>query len=328
MKKKKQKTINSSKVKQTCDHIKQEIGKIVVGYDSVIEDFLVCLITQSHMFMIGIPGIAKTTLAKTFAQVTGLSWNRVQFTQDLLPSDIIGHYYFNQKTSEFELRKGPVFSEILLADEINRAPPKTQSALIESMQERQVTIEGTTLQLPWPFMVIATKNPVETEGVYPLPEAQLDRFLYRVDMDYLEHDLELELLKRKSAHEEPPIETLKPTDIHHIVGLHHHVYIEEAVLSYILKIIDETRNTEKVVLGASPRAGEHLLFASKAYALIHGRDYVIPDDVKTVAPKVLCHRLLLSAEAELEGLSTQKVLDDLLASIEIPEIMEATVKTR
>ena len=198
MNKKTSSGIDFEAVRNTCDSIRKEIGKVVVGYEDVIDDFLVCMITQSHMFMLGIPGVAKTTLAKTFSAVTGLSWNRVQFTQDLLPSDIIGHYYFNQKSNEFELRKGPIFSEILLADEINRAPPKTQSALIEAMQEKQVTIEGTTLELPRPFMVIATKNPVETEGVYPLPEAQLDRFLYRVNMDYLESDRELEMLRRKS----------------------------------------------------------------------------------------------------------------------------------
>jgi len=317
--------IDTKKVKQICDHIKHEVGKVVVGYEDVVDDFLVCLITQSHMFMLGIPGIAKTTLAKTFSEVTGLSWNRVQFTQDLLPSDIIGHYFYNQKTSGFELRKGPVFSEILLADEINRAPPKTQSALIESMQEKQVTIEGTTLELPWPFMVIATKNPIETEGVYPLPEAQLDRFLYRVNMDYLDRDHELDMLRRKTRNHNEPIQKIQTADVKHLVGLYQQVYVDDHVLSYIYDVVAATRNTDNVVLGASPRAGEHLLYASKAYALIHGRDYVIPDDVKTVTPKVLAHRLLLSAEAELEGLSTEKIIDDLLDSVPIPELQQPLV---
>ena len=185
-------------VKKTCDAIRKEVGKVVVGYQDVVDDFLVCLVTRGHMIMLGVPGIAKTTLAKTFSTVTGLSWNRIQFTQDLLPSDITGHYYFDQSKNKFDLRKGPIFGEIVLADEINRAPPKTQSALIEAMQEKQVTIEGTTLKLPNPFLVIATKNPIETEGVYPLPEAQLDRFLYRIDMDYLKPDEELEMLRRKN----------------------------------------------------------------------------------------------------------------------------------
>ena len=187
--------VDFHQVKKTCDAIRSEVAKIVVGYGEVVDDFLVCLIAQGHMFMLGVPGIAKTTLAKTFATVTGLSWNRVQFTQDLLPSDIVGHMFYDQKDNDFKLRKGPIFSELVLADEINRAPPKTQSALIEAMQEHQVTIEGNTLPLPQSFLVIATKNPVETEGVYPLPEAQLDRFLYRVTMDYLPKEKEFELLK-------------------------------------------------------------------------------------------------------------------------------------
>ena len=321
MKKKTSSGIDFEAVRNTCDSIRKEIGKVVVGYEDVIDDFLVCMITQSHMFMLGIPGVAKTTLAKTFSAVTGLSWNRVQFTQDLLPSDIIGHYYFNQKSNEFELRKGPIFSEILLADEINRAPPKTQSALIEAMQEKQVTIEGTTLELPRPFMVIATKNPVETEGVYPLPEAQLDRFLYRVNMDYLESDLELEMLRRKSENNDSQINVVGRDFVKKLVGMHHKVYADESILKYILNILAKTRSSDMLVLGGSPRAGEHLLYAAKAYTLIHGRDYVIPDYVKKVVPNVLGHRLILSAESELEGLSSDKVVDDILDSVEVPDVL-------
>jgi len=323
MKKKLSGDIDFENIQETCDTIRQEIGKVVVGYEDVVDDFLVCLITQSHLFMLGVPGVAKTTLAKSFSMVTGLSWNRVQFTQDLLPSDIIGHYYFDQKSNQFKLRKGPIFSEILLADEINRAPPKTQSALIEAMQEKQVTIEGTTLELPRPFLVIATKNPIETEGVYPLPQAQLDRFMYRVNMDYLEPNRELEMLIRKSENNNNTVEMVGKNFVQKLIGTHHKVYAEESILTYILDIIVETRNNdEMLVLGASPRAGEHLLYASKAYALIHGKDYVIPDDVKKVTPKVLGHRLLLSAEAELEGLSVDKVLHDIVDSVKIPDILE------
>ena len=321
MNKKTSSGIDFEAVRNTCDSIRKEIGKVVVGYEDVIDDFLVCMITQSHMFMLGIPGVAKTTLAKTFSAVTGLSWNRVQFTQDLLPSDIIGHYYFNQKSNEFELRKGPIFSEILLADEINRAPPKTQSALIEAMQEKQVTIEGTTLELPRPFMVIATKNPVETEGVYPLPEAQLDRFLYRVNMDYLESDRELEMLRRKSENNDSQINVVGRDFVKKLVGMHHKVYADESILKYILNILAKTRSSDMLVLGGSPRAGEHLLYAAKAYTLIHGRDYVIPDYVKKVVPNVLGHRLILSAESELEGLSSDKVVDDILDSVEVPDVL-------
>jgi MoxR-like ATPase len=323
MKKKMQQTIDVEGVRRSCELIKAEVGKVVVGYEQVVDDFLSCLITQSHLFMLGVPGIAKTTLAKTFSIVTGLSWGRVQFTQDLLPSDIIGHYYFDQQKNTFEIRKGPIFNKIVLADEINRAPPKTQSALMEAMQERQVTIEGTTFPLPSPFLVIATKNPIETEGVYPLPEAQLDRFLFCVSMDYLEPKQELEMLRRKSENNTMQVTPVGSQVVHSLIGLHHKVYVEESVLVYILDILAETRQTEKIVLGASPRAGEHLVYAAKAYALIHGREYVIPDDVKRVAGKVLGHRLILSAEAELEGLSSAKIVDDVLQTVKIPELLES-----
>jgi MoxR-like ATPase len=315
-------------VKKTCDAIRNEVGKVVVGYQEVVDDFLVCLITQGHLFMLGVPGIAKTTLAKTFSLVTGFSWSRIQFTQDLLPSDIIGHYYFDQRENTFVLRKGPIFNDIILADEINRAPPKTQSALIEAMQERQVTIEGTTLLLPHPFLVIATKNPIETEGVYPLPEAQLDRFLYKVSMDYLPSDSELMMLKRKDENHQPTVTPVGVAAVNALVGLHHHVYVDEVILQYILNILTETRKNTHLVLGGSPRAGEHLLYAAKAYALIHGKSYVIPDDVKAVAPKVLAHRVMLSAESELEGVSSDKVIDDILRLVEVPEMAKSTVLSK
>jgi MoxR-like ATPase len=325
----KEASLNLQDVKTTCDTIRKEVGKVVVGYQDIVDDLLACLITKGHLFMLGVPGIAKTTLAKTFSMVTGLSWNRIQFTQDMLPSDIIGHYFFDQKDSTFKLRKGPVFGEVILADEINRAPPKTQSALIEAMQEKQVTIEGTTFPLPDPFFVIATKNPIETEGVYPLPEAQLDRFLFSVKMDYLSPDEELEMLYRKNENNNGS--KISPADsraVRQLIGLHHQVYVDKSVMAYILNIVDETRNNPHLVIGASPRAGEHLLYATKAYALIHGRDYVIPDYVKKVAPKVLSHRLILATDAELEGVSTDKIIDDILTSVEIPDFIEPELVTR
>ena len=317
--------VDFATVKKTCDAIRNEVGNVVVGYQEVVDDFLVCLITQGHMFMLGVPGIAKTTLAKTFSLVTGFSWSRIQFTQDLLPSDIIGHYYFDQRENTFVLRKGPIFNEIILADEINRAPPKTQSALIEAMQERQVTIEGTTLPLPRPFLVIATKNPIETEGVYPLPEAQLDRFLYKVNMDYLPRDHELMMLKRKNENHQGTVTPVGVAAVNALIGLHHQVYVDEVIMRYIMNILTETRKNAHLVLGGSPRAGEHLLYAAKAYALIHGKNYVIPDHVKMVAPKVLAHRVILSAESELEGLSSDKVIDDILQMVEVPEMVEPMV---
>jgi MoxR-like ATPase len=315
-------------VKKTCDTIRNQVGNVVVGYQEVVDDFLVCLVTQGHLFMLGVPGIAKTTLAKAFSLVTGFSWSRIQFTQDLLPSDIIGHYYFDQRQNTFVLRRGPIFNDIILADEINRAPPKTQSALIEAMQERQVTIEGTTLPLPRPFLVIATKNPIETEGVYPLPEAQLDRFLYKVNMDYLPREYELMMLKRKNENHQLTVTPVGIAAVNALIGLHHQVYVDENIMEYILNILTETRKNAHLVLGGSPRAGEHLLYAAKAYALIHGKSYVIPDDVKAVVPKVLAHRMILSAESELEGVSSDKVIDDILHKVEVPEMVESTVLSK
>jgi len=318
--------LDVSKIQQICESVKSEIGHVIVGNEAVIDDLLICLMCKGHLFMIGVPGIAKTTLAKTFAMVTGLSWNRVQFTQDLLPADILGHFYFDQQQNEFKMRKGPVFNELILADEINRSSPKTQSALIEAMQERQVTIEGQTMMLPQPFLVIATKNPIETEGIYPLPEAQLDRFLLSVEMDYLSKDDELEMLQRKNENMQETIAVSPVEEVTSLIGLHHQVHVADSVLSYLMDIIEKTRNHDQIVMGASPRAGEQLLYATKAFALIHGRDYVIPDDVKTVAFKVLSHRLILSTEAELDGVSTRKIIDDILSLVPVPDMVESVVE--
>ncbi len=310
-------------------HVREQIGKVIVGYEEVIEDLLICLIAKGHLYMVGIPGIAKTTLAKSFSYVTGLSWNRVQFTQDILPADILGHYYYDQKNNNFTLRKGPIFGEIILADEINRASPKTQSALIEAMQERQVTIEGKTMQLPNPFVVIATKNPIETEGVYPLPEAQLDRFLFSINMNYLTREKEELMLQLKNKNQIEYTDAMLPVaDIRSIIGLHHHIYADTSIIQYILNIVDATRSHHDLLLGASPRAAEHLLYAAKAFAMIQGKDYVIPDDVKKVAPKVLGHRLILSTEADIEGMSSQKIIDDILLATEIPEFGETILASK
>lgn len=300
--------------------VKKNIGKEIVGYEEVIDDFLICLITEGHLLLEGVPGIAKTTLIKAFTKAVGLEYERIQFTQDLLPADISGHYYYNQKTGEFELRKGPVFAQILMADEINRAPPKTQSALIEAMQEQQVTIEGNTLSLPDPFLVIATRNPIETEGVYPLPEAQLDRFMIKSDMTYLSQDEELDVLRLKNEYSPDSIEKVDDGFGYEIIGLHNEVHVSEPILKYIRDIVVETRNVGDLVLGASPRAGEQLLYASKGRALINGRGYVIPDDIKSIAMKVLVHRLILSIDAELEDVQRRDVLRDILEErVEAPK---------
>jgi len=312
--------MNGNDYKKQFKAIKSEIGKVVVGYEEVLDDFLICLMTGGHLLLEGVPGIAKTTLIKEFTKVIGMDHSRIQFTQDMLPADITGHYYFNTKTGEFELRKGPVFTNVLMADEINRAPPKTQSALIEAMQEKQVTIEGNTLPLKEPFFVVATRNPIETEGVYPLPEAQLDRFMIKSNMMYLSAAQELDLLELKNRENGYDVRRIGGSLRDNIQGLHKSVYTSSDILKYIRNIVLETRVTEELSLGASPRAAEQLLYASKAYALLNGRGYVIPDDVKDVAKKVLPHRLILTVDAELEGVSKDQILKDILESkVEAPK---------
>ncbi|MBS3816693.1 MAG: MoxR family ATPase [Candidatus Thermoplasmatota archaeon] len=307
--------------KEKFEQVKEEVSKVIIGYEDVIDDFLVCLMTGGHLLLEGVPGIAKTTMIKVFTKAVDLDYERIQFTQDMLPADISGHYYYDQKSSEFELRKGPVFAQVLMADEINRAPPKTQSALIEAMQENQVTIEGKTLGLPKPFFVIATRNPIETEGVYPLPEAQLDRFMIKSDMGYLGREDELDMLKSKNGDwDEEKVNKVKDDFGLQIRGLHDDVFVSNSVLSYIRDIIFETRNVDELVVGASPRAGEQLLYASKAFALISEKDYVIPDHVKEMARRVLPHRLIVSVEAELEDIDEHHILDDILEErVEAPK---------
>ena len=314
--------IDFNKISNICSQVKKEVGNVIVGYEDIIDDFLVCLIAKGHMLIEGVPGIAKTTLAKTFSRITGLAYNRIQFTPDLLPADISGHYFFNQKENKFKLRKGPLFSEFVLADEINRASPKTQSALLEAMEERQVTIEGNTFKLPGIFIVIATLNPIETEGVYRLPEAQLDRFMYKVKMDYIPEDMELQMLHRKNNTSNVTFKTVEDGFIDRLVSGYKKVYVDESIVKYIRDIVVETRNKKELVLGASPRAGEHMLYAAKAYSLIHGSEYVIPDHVKAIAPKILNHRIMLSMDSELEGVTVEKVIDDALDKVEVPKGQE------
>jgi MoxR-like ATPase len=306
-------------IEAAVNAVRTEIGKAVVGYADQVEDFLVCLFSNGHLLIEGVPGVAKTTLAKAFAAVCGLSYKRIQFTQDLLPADLTGHYFYNQRTTEFEVRKGPLFADLVLADEINRAPPKTQSALLEAMQEQQVTIEGNTFELPRPFMVLATLNPIETEGVYPLPEAQIDRFMIKSTMDYLDQKQEVDILRLKNAPEiEPRIVLAKDAVISmrdEIVEIHAHA----SILEYIESLARATRDVEELDLGLSPRGAIHLLLTSKARAYLRGRTYVIPDDVKAMAHKVMDHRLILSPEAELGGMTRAGITDSILSSVTVPK---------
>jgi len=301
------------------ENVKKEIGKVIIGYEDKTKDFLTCLLADGHVLIEGVPGIAKTTFSKAFAQTLDLTYGRIQFTQDLLPADITGHYFYNQEKRTFEIRKGPVFTEVLLADEINRAPPKTQSALLEAMQEKQVTIEGTTLKLPDVFFVIATLNPIETEGVYPLPEAQLDRFMLKVVLDYPTEEHEVEILKLKNREEEMPNKVIDRSKIAAMKAEAMRTYVHPSIYEYVKNIARKTRETEGVELGLSPRGAIHLLLVAKIHAFLSGRSYVIPDDVKAMAHKVMAHRLILSPELDLEGVTTSSVIDSILSTVPVPK---------
>jgi MoxR-like ATPase len=297
-----------------------EVARVVIGMEAITQQFLIALLAGGHVLLEGVPGIAKTTLSKTFARVLGTQYQRIQFTPDLLPSDVTGTYIFDRKENDFVLRKGPLFCQVLLADEVNRAPAKTQSALLEAMQENQVTIEGTTLSLPAPFMVMATQNPVEQEGVYRLPEAQLDRFLLRVEMGYPGHDPEVEMLKVHSAPVQEVEQIFTPDQILDIQRQLALVHGTERLLHYIVELAEASRKHPDVALGASPRASLCLLRCARARALLDGRHYFTHEDVHAVALGVLGHRLIVRPEAEVEGRQVADVVRDLLASVPVLEM--------
>ncbi len=294
------------------DAIRAEIAKAFVGKPDTTDLLLMTLLAQGHVLVEGVPGIAKTTLVKAFAQTLGCQFARVQFTPDLLPGDITGTYVLNMKESSFELRKGPLFANVVLGDEINRAPAKTQSALLEAMQEGQVTIEGQTFELPQPFIVLATQNPVEQEGVYLLPEAQVDRFTVKLIMDYPSAADEVRMLTTYSA-PIPEIESIiTPSAIANMRDEASDVFIEEHLVDYIVRLVKATRQHPAVLLGASPRASLALMRCSKASAYIDGRNHVLPDDIRWLVPHVLTHRIILSPEAELDQNTAATVIDDCL----------------
>src|SRR5215207_4755484 len=274
--------------------IVDEVGKAFIGAPSITEALLTALVARGHVLIEGNPGVAKTTLVKAFSTTLGCHFKRVQFTPDLLPSDITGTYILDMRTNQFVLREGPVFTHVLLGDEINRAPAKTQSALLEAMQEAQVTIEGETKQLGEPFIVLATQNPIEQEGTYPLPEAQVDRFLIKLRMGYPEAADEKRMLATYDKVPPPVRAVVGPDDVLRMQALSQEVYVAEELIDYILALVQHTRGHARVYLGATPRAALALMHASKAYALIRGRDYVLPDDVRSLAPLVLAHRILMT----------------------------------
>lgn len=310
------------------DKIFSEIRKVVVGQDYMIDRLLIGLFTQGHILLEGVPGLAKTLTVKTLSKVLKLDFNRIQFTPDLLPSDLIGTMIFNQKNSKFEVKKGPVFSNIILADEINRSPAKVQSALLESMQEKQVTIGDTSYNLDNPFLVLATQNPIDQEGTYPLPEAQRDRFMMKINVNYPTKEEELEIMKRMSNlnFNDKINRVLTKKDILKIRDHINKVSISDSLEKYIISIVSATRNPQIIGLenesdyinyGASPRASINMNLASKAIAFFNERDYVLPDDIKNVAVDVLNHRIILNYEAEADGITTIQIINSILEKIEI-----------
>lgn len=314
-----------SYVSSAVEHIKSELHKVIVGQDEAIEQILIAFLAEGHALIEGVPGTAKTLTVKIIARIINASFSRIQFTPDLMPSDITGTNVFNIATSAFNLRRGPIFTDILLADEINRTPPKTQAALLEAMEERQVTIDGDAHQLPLVFTVLATENPIEYEGTYPLPEAQLDRFLLKILLDYPAEQEEREILARWDAGfnakrlDEVNINPLtEPDAIVRCRGEVSRARMEPGVQHYAVDLVRRTRVHPFIHYGASPRASVALLLCSKALASIRGRDFATPDDVRDVAPPVLRHRLTLRAEAELDGVTADSVIADILKSAEIP----------
>ena len=302
-----------------------EARKVLVGQDEVFEQMVIALLARGHVLLEGVPGTAKTLAAKTLAHLVKADFKRVQFTPDLMPSDIVGTQVYDVNSGKFYLRKGPVFTNLLLADEINRAPAKTQSALLEAMEEHQVTIDGTRYELPEPFMVLATQNPVEYEGTYPLPEAQLDRFLFKVLVSYAPLEAELEVLRRYhtgfDAHNLATTDiqpVLAPDEMPALRAQMQQVQVEEGILNYIANIGVASRNSNDLTLGGGPRATIALLQAGKAWAATQGRDYVVPDDIKALVLPIFRHRIILKPEAEIEGMNPDTVMKRILAKVEVP----------
>ena len=312
-------------VTETAEKLRNELAKVVVGQSEVIDQILVAILSEGHVLLEGVPGVAKTLIARTIALTISADFNRIQFTPDLMPSDVIGTNVFDPTAGTFNLRKGPIFTGLLLADEINRTPPKTQAALLEAMQERKVTIDGEEHNLSPAFTVLATQNPIEYEGTYPLPEAQLDRFMFKTIVPYPAFDTEVGVLSRynegfKSTNlEAAGVKAV--ADIQTLVKLRevvNSVVLEQPIVEYIARLVRKTRENRNLVLGASPRASIYLLVGAKAQAALSGRSFVIPDDIKQLAAPILRHRLILRPEAEIEGVTPDRIVETTLAEVEVP----------
>ncbi|MCW8929443.1 MAG: MoxR family ATPase [Gammaproteobacteria bacterium] len=316
---------NTETITQLCQSIKKEISNAVIGQTEVVEQILVALIASGHVLIEGVPGLGKTLLVQALAKTFSGDFSRIQFTPDLMPSDVTGHVLYDMKSESFKVRKGPVFTNLLLADEINRAPAKTQAALLEVMQEQQVTLEGRSMSVSKPYMVLATQNPIEQEGTYPLPEAQLDRFLFKVLIDYPDGKQELQLVQRitdKKLGDKLDVSNVNPlASPESILQLQQHaaaLEIDEKVVQYAIDIVRATRKWPGISIGSGPRGGIALIRAARAYAVIDGRDFITPDDVKKITLPAMRHRIVLSPEMELEGVHVDRVLENILEKVEAP----------
>ncbi|MDD2821356.1 MAG: MoxR family ATPase [Flavobacterium sp.] len=315
--------INLAPLLESITIIKQELGSVIVGQSKMIDQLLVAILSNGHVLLEGVPGVAKTITAKLLAKTLNIGFSRIQFTPDLMPSDILGTSIFDLKKSEFEFKKGPVFSNLILIDEINRAPAKTQAALFEVMEERQITIDGSAYILETPFLVIATQNPIEQEGTYRLPEAQLDRFLFKIAIDYPKLDEEITIIQREHVlQSQGKLENIKTVlsaiEIKNYQALVKQILVEQNLLEYIAKIVVNTRENAFLYLGASPRASIAILNAAKGFAAIRGRDFVTPEDIKDAAIPVLQHRVIVTPEREMEGITSTEIIKQILETVEIP----------
>jgi MoxR-like ATPase len=312
-----------SNLQGTVQRVREEIAKVIVGQSQMIDLLLAAILADGHVLIEGVPGVAKTLTAKLLAKTIDIGFSRIQFTPDLMPSDVLGTSVFNPQNGSFHYKKGPIFSNIVLIDEINRSPAKTQAALFEVMEEKQVTFDGITYPLPQPFMVLATQNPIEHEGTYRLPEAQLDRFIFKISVQYPSLEEEVKILQfahegRTTRFEEVVSKVITGGEIENCRNQINHLHIEPKVMEYIAQIIQETRTNKALYLGASPRASVAVLKGARAYAAMQNRDFVTPDDVIAIVPHVLRHRILLTPEKEMEGVSPDEIIDNILKKIEVP----------
>jgi len=315
--------IDLSGLSQAVTGIRSEIGRVIVGQKNMVDLLLIGLLCDGHILIEGVPGVAKTLTAKLVARIIDVDFSRIQFTPDLMPSDVVGTSVFNPKEGDFKFKAGPVFSNIILIDEINRAPAKTQAALFEVMEERQVTVDGVSHLMRFPFIVLATQNPIEQEGTYRLPEAQLDRFLFKIEVDYPTLEEEISILNNQQGKTQLQMledirKILSPVDIQHYRTLVQSVIIEPRLIEFIARIVNETRNNPSLYLGASPRASLAILRSARVNAAIKGRDFVTPEDIVEMAPHVLRHRIILTPEKEMEGITADDLIENILKAIEVP----------